>query len=110
MTGEMFKDEVTQESYPVHFAVADSLGGTVEPFDQYQGPYVLVGSDVRAGREPYQTAPRGLGVIRLWIVMGDDGLVHVYNEANDRESEPFPWGDSDSALAEAVAAAESVLD
>ncbi len=41
MTGEMHKSEVTREAYPLHFACADAVGGTVEPFDQYQGPYIV---------------------------------------------------------------------
>jgi hypothetical protein len=43
MTGEMSRDEVTRENYPLHFAAADQVkGATVEPFDQYRGPYILV--------------------------------------------------------------------
>jgi hypothetical protein len=40
MAGEMSKDDLNKEEYPLHFAVAEKLGGTVEPFDVYQGPYV----------------------------------------------------------------------
>ena len=40
MAGEMTKDEVTEENYPDHFRIAKFLGGSVEPFDQYQGPYI----------------------------------------------------------------------
>ncbi len=40
MTGEMSKSEVTEETWPIHFYVARHLRGTVEPFDQYQGPCV----------------------------------------------------------------------
>ena len=60
MTGEMHRSEVTPEAYPTHFAIARALGGTVEPFDQYQGPYVCIGRDVRAGSGVYALAPRGL--------------------------------------------------
>lgn len=45
MTGEMSRDEVTRENYPLYFACVDALGRsdvTVEPFDQYQGPYIRV--------------------------------------------------------------------
>lgn len=53
MTGEMSKANVTREAFPLHFAAADEinrvlgLGATVEPFDVYQGPYVLVPSKGR---------------------------------------------------------------
>lgn len=40
MTGEMSQSEVTRESFPLHFAIADKFGGEVLAFDQYQGPYV----------------------------------------------------------------------
>ncbi|KKL90032.1 hypothetical protein LCGC14_1908670 [marine sediment metagenome] len=103
MTGEMFKSDVTPEAYPIHFAIAEALGGTVQPFDQYQGPYVLIGDDIRCGNEPYAVAPRGLGVVRLWITEDSRGPV-VYNEANEKTA-PFPYDCVDLA----VAAARSVL-
>ena len=37
MTGEMHKSEVTKEAFPLHFKLAKKYGGTVRPFDQYQG-------------------------------------------------------------------------
>ena len=97
MTGEMYKDDVTREEFPVHFAIADAVGGTVEPFDVYQGPYVLVGSDIRSGDEPYQIAPRGLGVVRLWLC-DKDGYFTVFNEANNNESWPIPYDDTKDAI------------
>lgn len=79
MTGEMHRSEVTREAYPLHFAIADYLGGHVEPFDQYQGPYV--GSD------------HG----RLWICCDDDsGFGYVYAEQQDAKSESFPLYEDDS--------------
>jgi hypothetical protein len=43
MTGEMSREEVTRENFPLYFAAADTVeGATVEPFDQYQGPYIHV--------------------------------------------------------------------
>ncbi len=110
-TGEMTQSELDatgRDEWPLHYAIADALGGTVKPFDQYQGPYVLIGEDIRQGREPYQVAPRGLGVVRLWI-SSDDGVGGVvYNEENERQSEPFllngPQAEND-----AIAAAEEVL-
>lgn len=72
MTGEMHSSEVTRESYPLHFAIADALGGEVRPFDQYQGPYV--------------SGPKG----KFWISAHcerceyshehETGLLVVYNE------------------------------
>jgi len=59
MTGEMSKSEVTRESYPAFFRLKDEIrrrynvNVTVEPWDQYWGPYVLVDHKVKvwAGRE-----------------------------------------------------------
>jgi hypothetical protein len=43
MTGEMSREEVTRENFPLYFAAADMVeGATVQPFDQYQGPYIHV--------------------------------------------------------------------
>ena len=45
MTGEMSRNEVTRETFPLYFACVDALGhdgATVEPFDVYQGPYINV--------------------------------------------------------------------
>ena len=83
MTGEMYAiDPITAtepdgSSWPAHAAMAAALrdaglDATVQPFDQYQGPYVLVGPDVRVGEAPYQLAVQELGVVRLWLC--DDGL------------------------------------
>ncbi len=90
MTGEMFESDVTREAYPLHFAIADAVKGEVRPFDQYQGPYVLVGTDIRLGRQPYQYCPVGLGVVRLWIISEDGCGGYIYNEATEKTSEPFP--------------------
>ena len=79
MTGEMYEiDPVTGmepdgTSWPLHAAIAQAVGGTVQPFDQYQGPYVLVGNDIRVGRQPYAVAPKHLGVVRLWLGGGGGG-------------------------------------
>lgn len=105
MAGEMSAAEVTREAYPLHFAIADSFGGEVKPFDQYQGPYVVIGDDVRIGRTPYAVAPRGLGVVRLWLCSDDGAECYIYNEANERRSELF-WYDDEVG---AVCAAQEVL-
>ena len=82
MTGEMHYSEVTRDEYPWHFAIADALGGTVEPFDHYQGPYVRVDG------------------CRVWICSDDGEAGTVFAEPNVwegstrelgcAESEPFP--------------------
>jgi len=72
MTGEMSREEVTPEAYPLHFAVAESLNGTVHPFDQYQGPFV----QTKHGR--------------LWITSEDGWVFRVYNERTDKMSDYWP--------------------
>ncbi len=104
MTGEMFKEDVTREAFPLHFAIADALNGHVEPFDVYQGPYICIGQDMRAGSEPYQIAIQNFGVIRLWLIRTVDGDL-IYNEANDKRSTPFPFDDTECA----IEAAQSIL-
>jgi hypothetical protein len=51
-------------------------------------------------------APRGLGVIRLWICSDDGAFCTVYNESNEKESFDF-WYDD---VVSAVDAAASVLE
>lgn len=101
MTGEMHASEVTRDTFPTHFAIAEALGGSVKPFDQYQGPYVVIGTDIRIGTSPYACAPRGLGIVRLWLCSDDGVLATVYNEATDAQSEPFFYEDTESAIAAA---------
>jgi ribosomal protein L37AE/L43A len=86
-TGEMSRSEVTREAYPIHFAIADAVGGTVEPFDQYQGPYI----DTDQGR--------------LFITVEEGGMATVWNEATHNESNAFFHDDENGA----VEAALSVL-
>ncbi len=106
MTGEMYASDVTAAEYPIHFAIARELGGQVKPFDVYQGPYVVIGADLRAGSDPYAFAPRGLGIVRLWLCSEGDGpLCTIYNESTDKQSEPF-WYDDEIG---AVEAARNVL-
>lgn len=102
MTGEMLQSDVTREAFPLHFAMADAVGGTVQPFDVYQGPYVLVGADVRIGAAPYAVAPRGLGVVRLWLCSDDGAICTVYNEATEEQSPPFMWDDEAAAVEAAL--------
>lgn len=109
MTGEMIREDVTPEAYPTHFAIAKALGGTVEPFDQYQGPYVLIGEDIRSGSEPYAVTVRGLGVVRLWLCSEDGAFGYIYNEANEKQSSFFPLN-ADITDDLAVDAARSVVE
>ena len=87
MAGEMFK--ATREEWPSHYAIADAVGGEVKPFDVYQGPYVVVGGDVRIGNAPYAMAPSHLGIVRLWIT--DEG---VYREDTDTLTPCFVYDDA----------------
>jgi len=56
---------------------------TLQPFDQYQGPYILIGKDVRLGQRPYQLAVQNVGVVRLWISQDEVGLACIYREDTD---------------------------
>jgi hypothetical protein len=68
----MSKSEVTAEAFPIHFAIANALGGTVYPFDQYQGPYISNFPNVSA---------------KLWLIVEGDGPgFRVYNSVNDRKT------------------------
>lgn len=72
MTGEMSRDDVTRDAFPLHFAIADALGGTVHPFDVYQGPYVLAQGH------------------RLWLIgNGRYGFTAVYSKTTGQQSDWF---------------------
>lgn len=83
MTGEMCKADVTREDFPLHFAIADALQGTVEPFDVYQGPYIAAGGT------------------RLFIGSKDGVLFYVHNEQTGQSSE-FLGFDPDDAISAAL--------
>lgn len=73
MTGEMSRDEVTEDAFPLHFALAAKYqGATVEPFDQYQGPFVSV---------------PGHG--RIWLSSDDGYFSRWYSEKRHQASWPF---------------------
>lgn len=95
MTGEMNKADVTREDYPLHFAIADALGGTVEPFDVYQGPYVST------------TANGWAWPVRLFIGSDDGATAYVWNETARKQSKPFLYN-GPLAEREAVARAWQV--
>jgi hypothetical protein len=95
MAGEMSASEVTPENYPLYFAIANHFGGEVKPFDQYQGPYIAL-------RNP---------VAKLWLISDDGVFFKVYNENNEKQSEPFlRMYDNEFDSAQAIDAAEQVLD
>lgn len=110
MTGEMSRASLAQDisegAYALHVAAAKALSGTVQPFDQYQGPYVLIGAEVRA-TGIYAPVVRGLGVRRLWLIGDDEGgpVCRWYNEATETESVEFWWNDIASAVDAALAVA-----
>ena len=108
MTGEMCnidqdgKDDSGNE-WTMHAAIvkalrAEGYDATLQPFDQYQGPYILVGKDIRVGERPYQLAVQNMGVIRLWIVVDSDGEGLVYREDIDASSDAFWCDDIEGAI------------
>lgn len=107
VTGEMHSinqdgTDSNGDVWATHAAVAHAVGGTLEPFDAYQGPYIAVGHDLRVGQPPYAVPVRGLGMIRLWLVT-DDGIEgRVYREDTDTQSESFWCQDEDGAAAAAL--------
>jgi len=103
MTGEMYaitQDGVSEdgERWPLHAAVARATGGTLKPFDRYQGPYIVMGEDVRAGIPPYDAPVLLVGVKRLWILSDRYGRATIYREDTDETSEPFEWDDEVTAV------------
>ena len=108
MTGEMYhidqdgKDDSGNE-WTMHAAIAKALRAegyeaTLQPFDQYQGPYILVGKDVRLGQPPYAVATQHLGVIRLWLMFEGDETPCVYREDINALS-CYAWDDTEGAIA-----------
>ena len=93
------------ETWVLHASIAKAIKGTLEPFDKYQGPYIVVGGkDIRVGNKPYDMPVRHLGIVRLWIV-GDEEepevLARIYREDNDTLSDPFMWNDNRGAIRQA---------
>lgn len=110
MAGEMSYIKQTGEDsdgniWSLHAAIAKAVGGQLKPFDQYQGPYIVIGADVRVGDSPYQLAVRGLGVKRLWVISDNDYACRIYREDTDKTSDFF-YGEDES---EAIRAAKSLL-
>ena len=102
MTGEMRHinqkgEDSNGEYWGVHAAIARAVKGRLEPFDVYQGPYIVAGPDLRVGTAPYQLAVQHLGIKRLWLVTDDGFLGQVYREDTDTFSEPFICYDTRAA-------------
>jgi hypothetical protein len=93
MTGEMSKQDVTRDAYPLHFAIARALNGRVEPFDVYRGPYIRIGHD------------------RIWIADHEKltNYAVIWNETTGETSSMF-WPHGDLAEAHACYAAVKVCD
>lgn len=99
--------EVDPAEWPLQAAIAEATGGELKPFDQYQGPYVLVPSadgrpGLTTGPPPYGRPVRGpLGGARLWVSMNvhpaAEGLACVYREDTEESSPPFWIWDADAA-------------
>jgi len=108
MTGEMYwiDEETGQDSngdvYELHAAIAKAIGGQLKPFDKYQGPYIVIGKDIRAGSGPYAIPVQNLGVIRLWIIPQpndeESGFFCIYREDTNETSHPFWWNDESMAI------------
>jgi hypothetical protein len=85
MTGEMHSikqngHDSNDDHWPIHAAIAKATNGTLRPFDVYQGPYITDGKN------------------RLWVTPNDefpDYECHIYNETNEKLSEPFSYNDLD---------------
>ena len=102
MAGEMYAINPITGMEPdgttwfLHSAIVEAINSLfgvkaeIRPFDQYQGPYIVVGPDVRIGTPSYALAPKHLGVVRLWVNIIDDCLAQVYREDTNTLSEHFP--------------------
>jgi hypothetical protein len=85
-TGGQSHEDVTRAEYPLWYIIADALGGTVEPFDVYQGPYI--------------TVPGNEG--RLFIVTEDGVTAQVWNEHTNEISDEFWVEDENTAVDAAI--------
>ena len=110
MTGEMYRINQNGEDndgnvWGLHAAIAKAVGGQLQPFDQYQGPYIVVGKDLTAGQSPYSMPIQHLGIVRLWVCPQDDVSSFVYREDTDQSSFAFLYNDTEMA----IQAAKSLL-
>ncbi len=109
MTGEMYHIDQNgfdgESTWDLHAAIAEAVGGELRPFDQYQGPYIVVGPDLTAGQGPYTVPIQNIGIVRLWIVNADEISLQVYREDTEELSFGFLWDDTETA----IQAAKSLL-
>ena len=110
MTGEMYQiDQSGLDNdgnvWGLHAAISKAVGGEPKPFDQYQGPYIVVGPDLTAGKRPYAVPVQNLGIVRLWIVNADEYSLQVYREDTDKLS----FGFLPHMIETAIQAAKSLL-
>ena len=105
MTGEMCA--IDQEgldsngdTWELHAAIAQAVGGELHPFDVYQGPYISVGGNVTVGNAPYTIPAQLPGIVRLWLVPDEhnEGFLRVYREDIDTLSWGFWYDDKNSAI------------
>jgi hypothetical protein len=82
-------DHSGREEYPLHYAVADALGGKVRPFDVYQGPYISIP-----------------GEGRIFINTEDGMICQWFNEHTNRVSPEFSFEDENGAVDAAIAILE----
>ncbi len=107
MTGEMsyINPETGVDSngecWPIHLAIANAIGGTLKPFDVYQGPYIVIGGDLTVGNSPYKVPLQRLGIIRLWICPDNEGIMLELYREDTEESIPF-WNYEDDAVEAAI--------
>jgi hypothetical protein len=88
-TGGQSKESLSREEYPAWYAAAEALGGTVEPFDVYQGPYVQVP-----------------GEGRLFLDSEDAPVVAWWNEKTNNTSDAFDWEDENASVDAAISVLE----
>ena len=103
MTGEMgYIDNKTGidsngECWPIHLAIAQACNGELKPFDSYQGPYIVVGTDVVAQPESdYRIPIQGFGIVRLWLWYENEIDLVIYRE--DTQQSVRCWDDPESAI------------
>jgi len=108
VTGEM--DWIRQSGvdsnrneWKLHAAIAKAVGGKLYPFDDYRGPFILVGkgklySEMDYYRYPVKFPP---GLKRLWIFSKDNAFCWIWREDTNAENELFPEYATEFAIAEA---------
>ena len=95
--------DATGNEWPIHAAIAKAVDGELKPFDQYQGPYIVVGADLVVGEPPYGVLIQNQGCTRLWLCSPEDELgdshCYIYREDTEESSELFFCEDTATAIA-----------